>query len=121
MRGVKLVLCVDDDVAIAALVAEVVRFCKLEAEVHSDPIAAAARLRDPRIGAVLTDLMMPRLDGVELLSIAQEQRPDVRRVLITAAPNEEVVKEAVRAGVVQMVIAKPPGISDIKLALAWLG
>lgn len=115
-----LVLCVDDDLAIATLVAEVVRFCKHEALVLTDPVEAAARIRDPRLGALLTDLMMPRLDGIELLTIAQEQRPDVRRVLITAAPNEVCVREALREGVVQLVIAKPPGISDIRHALAWL-
>lgn len=116
----KLVLCVDDDLAIAQLVGEVVRFCKLEPAVVTDPVEAATRLQDQRVVAVLTDLMMPRLDGVELLSVAQEQRPDVRRVLITAAPGEEVVRDAMRTGAVQMVIAKPPGIADIKYALAWL-
>jgi len=114
------VLVVDDDESVARLVAEVVAFCKHTPVVFDDPFAAALALREQEFGAMLTDYMMPRLDGIELLSIAQETSPRTRRVLITAAPNEELVREALRAGLAQMVIAKPPSIADIRHSLAWL-
>lgn len=115
------VLCVDDDVSVARLIFDVVEFCGHHPVIITKAIDAAARyIGDDSVRAVLTDYMMPGLDGIELLMIWQERRPLVRRVLITAAPNEEVVREAQRSGVAQMVVAKPPTIADMKLALAWL-
>lgn len=86
-----------------------------------DSVASiGANIQDPNVKAVLCDLMMPRMDGIEVLEIWMEARPEVRRVLITAAPKEERIREALRSGIVQMVIEKPPNIGDIKFALAWL-
>lgn len=116
-----LILCIDDDESVARLVSDIVRFCQHEPVVETRSMEVLANwIQDKRIGAVLADYMMPKIDGIELLSVFQEQRPDVRRMLITAAPTEEAVLKAAKDGTVQMVIAKPPAIADIKLALAWL-
>jgi two-component system chemotaxis response regulator CheY len=114
------VLVVDDDESVARLVADVVAFCKHTPEIFDDPFMAILAIRSQRFGAVLTDYMMPKLDGIELLLVTQEASPHTRRVLITAGPSEDEVKEAARTGVAQMVIAKPPGIAEIRLALSWL-
>jgi DNA-binding NtrC family response regulator len=114
------VFVVDDDESVARLVSDVVAFCGHTPVVFSDPYQVAAELRGGSVGALLTDFMMPRLNGIELLLIAQETSPKTRRVLITAAPQEKEVREALKGGVAQMVIAKPPGIAEIRLALGWL-
>lgn len=114
------VLVVDDDESVARLVAEVVTFCKHEPVVINDPFQVVLMLREHLIGAVLTDYMMPRLDGIELLTIVQDTSPQSRRILVTAAPQEEAVRQHLHTGLVQMVIAKPPSIADIRMALAWL-
>jgi CheY-like chemotaxis protein len=115
-----LVLVVDDDAMVAHLVARIVQFCRHEPLEVMDPLAAAQRVTDRAVRCVLSDYMMPKLDGIELLTIFHDQRPDVRRVLITAAPREQAVEDARKSGVVQAVIAKPPSIADIEQALAWL-
>jgi DNA-binding NtrC family response regulator len=115
-----LVLVVDDDESVARLVADVVAFCKHTPLMLTDPFLAAAAMREQTVGALLTDYMMPKLNGIELLYLAQDTSPSTRRVLITAAPNEVEVREALRAGLAQMVIAKPPAIADIREALSWL-
>jgi CheY-like chemotaxis protein len=114
------VLCIDDDQSVAELVAEIVNYCGHTPLVLTDSMAVVPHLRDPDLGAVLTDYLMPRLDGIEVLTVVQETNARVRRVLITAAPQEAPVKVASASGVVQLVIAKPPRIIDVKLALAWL-
>lgn len=114
------VLCVDDDESVARLVADVVSFCQHIPVVITDSISVMGLIRDVAVKAALVDYMMPKLDGIELLTIIQESRPDIRRVLITAAPNEEPVRLAMKNGIVQMLVAKPPNIADIKLSLAWL-
>jgi response regulator of citrate/malate metabolism len=103
------------------LVADVVAFCKHEPVVEMDSVASiGGYIQDQAVKAVLCDLMMPRMDGIEVLEIWMDARPEVRRVLITAAPKEERIREALLTGVIQMVIEKPPQIADIRMALAWL-
>jgi response regulator of citrate/malate metabolism len=117
----KRVLCIDDDASVARLISEVVDFCGFESILELDSMAAATKYQqDADIVAVLTDLMMPKLDGIDVLTVWQQNRPEVRRVLITAAPQEYTIKDALRSRVIQMVIAKPPSIADIRMALAWL-
>ena len=115
------VLCVDDDLSVARMLAEVVQFCGYDGVIEMSAVeAASTHVADVRVRALLCDYMMPGLDGLDVLTVWQERRPEVRRVLVTAAPNETAVREAVRTGLVQMVVSKPPTIGDIKMALAWL-
>lgn len=114
-----LVLVVDDDYSVARMLGDAVNFCGHRSIVETDPMKAATRTEN--FAAVLSDLMMPRLTGIELLAIFADRSPHVRRILITAAPEEDEVHEAQRSGIVQMVIVKPPGLGDIRHALAWLG
>jgi two-component system response regulator FlrC len=113
-----LVLVVDDDYAVAQMLGDAVTFCGHKPIVETDSLRAATRTEE--FAAILTDLMMPRINGIELLAIFADRSPSVRRILVTAAPEEAEVREATRAGIVQHVVAKPPGLSDIKYALAWL-
>jgi CheY-like chemotaxis protein len=119
------VLCIDDDESVARLMAEMVEFVGrnyggYEAVTCMDTFEAIEHLKDRRIRAVVSDYMMPKLDGLEFLVVVQEQRPDVRRILLTAAPNESAVKDAKRSMLAMSVVAKPPSIRDMELALAWL-
>lgn len=117
----KRVLCLDDNEGIAYLVADVVEFCGHEPIIETEPMNAITdHIRDNRIQAVLTDLMMPRFTGIDVLIKWKERRSEVRRILITAAPAEQEVRDAVRSGIIQMVISKPPDIAGIHMALLWL-
>lgn len=122
LASMPLVLCIDDDLTIARMVADVCRFAKHETAIETSSIDALSKwIHDRRVKAVITDYLMPKLDGIELLIVFRDMRPDVRRVLITAAPTElEAVRKAEADGTIQMTIAKPPTISDIQLAVSWL-
>lgn len=113
------VLVVDDDRAIAEMVARVVRFCGHEPVVCLD---SREVLLHHRIGygAAVVDYLMPGFNGLELLASIEESAPKTRRILLTAAPDERPVQEALLAGTVQQVISKPPSIHDFEVALAWM-
>lgn len=114
------VLCLDDDLAVAKLIARLVESCGHKAVALTDPFEVTAHLSDPTVKAVLSDLVMPLRDGISVLSEVQTLRPDVRRVLVTAAPHGFLVLDAVRTGRVQQVVAKPPSRADIGAAVAGL-
>lgn len=113
------VLVLDDDVAIATMVADVVRFCGHEPIVETSSIDALVRLRSD-LGAAIVDYLMPRIDGIEVLATVQERAPKARRIMLTAAPTEKAVREAHAAGIIQLVVSKPPTLHDLKYALGWL-
>ncbi len=47
---------------------------------------------------ILTDLRMPRMDGLELVRIAREEFPSVPIVLMTSKGNEKTAVEALQSG-----------------------
>lgn len=113
------VLVVDDDVAIAQMVARVVKFLGHDPVVCTDTFDAILHHRRGH-GAAVVDYLMPRFDGLELLASIQEVEPKCRRILLTAAPNEKPVVDAVSSGIVQRVLSKPPSLFDLEQALGWL-
>lgn len=114
------VLCLDDDLAIARMVADVVEFLGHDPVIETDSVAAIIHHARGDFGAAIVDLLMPRVSGIDVLTAFAQSNPNVRRVLLTAAPNEREIAEAMRDGIVQMLLVKPPLIGDLRAALAWL-
>lgn len=102
------VLVVDDEVAIAHVVAASLGRMGFVATVATDPREALAQFaRDPgAIDAVLTDLSMPHLSGIELGRRILERRPDVPVVLFTGY-SAELGPEEARALGFRAVLNKP--------------
>ncbi len=62
----KTILVVDDEASIAELLSVLLEFEGYRVEVARDGMEALARIAQHRPDLVLTDLMMPRMDGAEL-------------------------------------------------------
>jgi CheY-like chemotaxis protein len=65
------------------------------------------------IDVVVTDIKMPDIDGLELLSIIRNQYPSTKVIIMTAYGSPEVHKEATRRGSF-FYVEKPFEISDIR-------
>src|SRR6185503_18280681 len=63
-------------------------------------------LRKPEVSVMVTDLMMPGMDGQELLKAARTIRPDVEVVLMTAYATVETAVAAMKDGAYDF-ITKP--------------
>jgi len=57
-----------------------------------------------RPDVILTDLKMPRLDGVELTRQLQEKLPETRIVVLTAFDDDENLFAAIKAGAIGYVL-----------------
>jgi len=68
---------------------------------------------------ILTDYKLPGIDGLTFSKKIQEIRPDAIRILITAYKSKEVVSEARRAGI-QDLIDKPFTIKTIENSISRL-
>ncbi|WNG25077.1 sigma-54-dependent Fis family transcriptional regulator [Cystobacter fuscus] len=100
------VLIVDDDRANLDSVARIFQREGLETLTASQGAEALERLRRPEVSVMVTDLMMPGMDGQELLKAARTIRPDVEVVLMTAYGTVETAVAAMKDGAYDF-ITKP--------------
>jgi two-component system response regulator HydG len=97
------VLVVDDDRANLESVARIVEREGLATLTAPNGQQALELLRRPEISVVITDLMMPGMDGQELMRAAHAVRPDVEVVLMTAYGTVETAVTAMREGAYDFV------------------
>jgi CheY-like chemotaxis protein len=57
-----------------------------------------ARMQENLPDAVITDLVMPDMDGLELVSALRREHPSVPVILITSGGSEEIAVKALQAG-----------------------
>jgi EAL domain-containing protein (putative c-di-GMP-specific phosphodiesterase class I) len=102
----KSVLLVDDDLSFARAVSRVLAASGFDVTtVHSGSAAAEAVATRP-FDAIVSDIQMPGMSGVELLAVVRKHDLDVPVILLTAAPTIETAMEAVSLGALQY-FAKP--------------
>lgn len=65
---------------------------------------------------VITDLSMPRIDGMKVLTRVKEVSPDTAVVVITAFSTSENVREAYRMGATDYIF-KPFKVDELKLVV----
>jgi len=94
------VLLVDDDPALLEALPEALRLRMSALTVDTADSAAAAldRIADRDYDAVVTDIKMPGMDGLELLAKLRTRRPDTPTLMITGHGEHDLVVHALRAG-----------------------
>ncbi|HME91552.1 MAG TPA: response regulator, partial [Myxococcaceae bacterium] len=100
------VLVVDDDQANLESVSRIFQRESLPALTAAGGKEALELLRRPEVAVMVTDLMMPGMDGQELLRAARALRPDVEVVLMTAYGTVETAVAAMKDGAYDF-ITKP--------------
>src|SRR5438132_7756519 len=76
--------------------------------------AAIEALRRDATDAVITDLRMPKVDGLQVLRAAKEISPDVAVIVITAVASTETAVEAMKLGAYDY-ITKPFKLDEVNL------
>ena len=78
--------------------------------------AALAYLDGHRVDAVITDLFMPEMDGIETVAALRKQFPDIRVVAMSGRPGVDYLAVARELGVTR-TLRKPFEISELLAAL----
>ncbi len=92
------ILVVDDDRAMCQLLIDLLREDGYEADVAYDGESALEKCRTTRFDLAITDLMMPKMRGIELVQRLREIDASALVLLITAFGTIESAVEAMRAG-----------------------
>ncbi|HZR13304.1 MAG TPA: HDOD domain-containing protein [Acidimicrobiia bacterium] len=73
---------------------------------------AVAQLDDEPFDAIVTDMLMPGMDGAELLAIARERRPETLRIVLSGHTDRDLALRALP--VAHQFRSKPCNGADLK-------
>ena len=75
----------------------------LEVLYASDGVEALAAIKEREPDLVVTDMLMPNMDGLELVDRIRADHPGVPVILMTAYGSEEIAAEALQRGAASYV------------------
>jgi DNA-binding NtrC family response regulator len=111
------ILVVEDDAAQRLGLQQLLRSWGFSVEVASDGEDALQQIAASRPGIVLTDLVMPKMGGLDLLrSLRQQHDDDVTLVMMTAQGTVETAVEAIKQGAYDY-LSKPIDPQRLKILL----
>src|SRR5213593_2764316 len=110
------VLIVEDDSAARVGLEQLVKSWGFLAESAGDGEEALDKVTTFRPAIVISDLVMPRLDGLGLLRALQAQGADVTTLLLTAQGTVETAVQAMKEGAYDY-LTKPVDIQRLKILL----
>ena len=113
------VAAIDDDQASLDFIKAALRQQPVETLAHTDADAGLKMVLERRPQIVLLDLMMPRMNGLEVLDRIVEAAPETEVILITGQYSPESAVEAIRRGASDY-ITKPINLNVLRERVAKL-
>ena len=107
------ILIVDDDRDICEYMKTMLEATGYEVATLSDPTAVVDRIREEEFHVLIIDLMMPKMDGIELINRIRKVDSDVSIVVFTGYPSVETAVEALKLNVSDY-IKKPFEIEEFR-------
>ncbi|MFH0788431.1 MAG: HD domain-containing phosphohydrolase [Pseudomonadota bacterium] len=97
-------LIVDDESELAAAICEILKTQGYETEGFTAGEKALERLKKEEFDLLLTDLMMPEMDGIALLEAALEIDPDLIGIIMTGQGTVQTAVEAMKKGAFDYIL-----------------
>lgn len=110
------ILVVDDERSIVEILGEFLGEAGYAYAATISPVEALDRLKQEKFSLLLTDLKMPRIDGIEMVRAAKQLDPDMAIIVISALVDTQRAVEALRVGADDYVI-KPFDLGEISLCI----
>lgn len=110
------ILIIDDEKAIRKTLSEILSFEGYKIEEAVDGEEGLKKFKDKAYDVVLSDIKMPKIDGIDFLQKATEANPDVPIIMISGHGNIETAVEAVKKGAYDF-IQKPPDLNRLLITI----
>ena len=110
------VLIVDDDKSIAEVLEGLISKNERTVHVSHDGIEALERIDKNPYDLILSDLMMPKVSGLDILKYAKKINPEIMVVILTGYASLETAIEAIREGAYDY-IRKPCKLEEIEIVV----
>ncbi|HZO81595.1 MAG TPA: PAS domain S-box protein [Candidatus Binataceae bacterium] len=103
------VLVLDDDLSVVSSLADVLRAERCLVHTATRPSAALGILRNVRVDAVISDVVMPEMDGYEFYMRVKEEMPELPVILMTAYyyDRDHIIKRSRMRGLEGALFKKP--------------
>ena len=108
------ILVVDDESTLCEVCPTVLKECSVFCAASGEE--ALRLLDDQDIDVVLTDVMMPGIDGLELLRIVKEREPNRIVIIMTGYSDRDIVLRALKAGADDF-ISKPINLLQLRTTI----
>jgi len=110
------ILVVDDDPLIRKMLSTALKKSGYEVTAVEDAEEALRIFSANSIDLVLLDIVMPKIDGLELLSLLKKKREDLIIIMMTGYPKIETSVQAIKNGAYDY-ITKPFSIDEIRFSV----
>jgi DNA-binding NtrC family response regulator len=110
------ILIVDDDPGTLASLSRAFALEGYTALTASSAARALERLSEEPVDAILTDVVMPEMDGLDFLARLRERAPELPVILMSGQATVETAVRATRLGALDFV-EKPVGLDRLLLTL----
>ena len=107
------VLVVDDEDIVREPISAMLEHLGFTVDTAASGQEALEKFRNNSYSFLLTDIRMPGIDGLELISIIKEEFPDICAIAMTGYTREYKYVETINAGATDF-INKPFGIEEIE-------
>lgn len=104
------ILVVDDDSRLLGLLTDTLETIGYTAEDASSAKEALAKLAESKFHLIISDIKMPEMDGLSLLSRIRENYPGLPVIFITGQPQTDILRSANPEG----ILSKPFRISNLE-------
>jgi DNA-binding NtrC family response regulator len=88
-----------------------------EVQTFSDPVDALTKIKSGPFSAVITDVMMPKLNGIDLMRSILDGSPDLPVILITAFGTLDAAANTIKSGAFDY-LSKPLNLNEIRLVVS---
>lgn len=92
------VLIIDDEQSIRNSLREVLEYEDFSVEEAADGMTGLSMLKKENYDAILCDIKMPKMDGIDVLDIALDAKPDSSFIMISGHGNIDTAVEAIKKG-----------------------
>jgi len=110
------ILVIDDERAIRKALNEILTFEGFVVDEAVDGEEGIRKIKENSYDCILCDIKMPKRDGIEVLQVAREERPDTPFIVISGHGNIETAVDAVKKGAFDYV-SKPPDLNRLLITL----
>ena len=110
------ILVVDDEDIVTSLIRDALEDDGYRIETASSGISALELAQQQNFDLVISDIRMPRMDGIELIKKVREHHPNIGIIFMTGYANLHSAKNAIKQGASDYIM-KPFELSEMRAAV----
>lgn len=110
------ILIIDDEKAIRKTLGEILSYEGYKIDEAIDGEEGLKKFKEKSYDVVLTDIKMPKMDGIDFLEKSRESNSDIPIIMISGHGTIETAVEAVKKGAFDY-ISKPPDLNRLLITI----